>query len=340
MSSLILVLISFVTAVFLGGHLCNPASRLYILDQPNVRSLHENPTPRGGGIAILAALGISWALALLFVSRPPAFIWIVAGLAMVAAVSFRDDHSHVQPLVRLLIQALAAFMLIFAGLGLDVLTVPRIGPISLGWFGSLLSILFVVWFINLYNFMDGMDGFAGGMGAAGFTFLAIIGWMAGESSFAILAILVAAANFGFLIRNFPPAKIFMGDAGSASMGFLAASFVLWGEHSEIVPLWASLLIFSPFMVDASVTLIRRLLAREKVWQAHRSHYYQRLVQLGWGHRKTVLVEYILMLATGVSAILLLNTGENRVLVVLSAWSGIYLVLAMGVHRLEARSLSN
>ncbi len=336
--SLALALISFVTAIFLSRYLCSPISRLYILDQPNIRSLHENPTPRGGGMAILAALGISWVFALSIISNSEEIVWMIGGLILVAAVSFRDDRSHVQPLVRLLIQTLAALMIIFAGLGLDVLTVPRIGSLSLGLFGSLLSILFIVWFINLYNFMDGMDGFAGGMGAAGFTFLAIIGWMAGESSFAILAMLVAAANFGFLTRNFPPAKIFMGDAGSASMGFLAAAFSLWGEHGDIVPLWVSLLIFSPFVVDATVTLIRRLLAREKVWQAHRSHYYQRLVQLGWGHRKTVIVEYVLMLAAGISAILLLNTGENWALTGLLAWGGIYLALAMAVHRLEARSL--
>jgi UDP-N-acetylmuramyl pentapeptide phosphotransferase/UDP-N-acetylglucosamine-1-phosphate transferase len=141
-------------------------------------------------------------------------------------------------------------------------------------------LIFTVWFINLYNFMDGMDGFAGGMGTLGFGFLAYLGWLAGQDFFALSGLLIAGANLGFLLCNFPPARIFMGDAGSTTMGFLAAGMSLWGVRDGLFPMWIPILIFSPFIVDATVTLIRRLVHGDKVWQAHRSHYYQRLVLLG------------------------------------------------------------
>ncbi len=337
MTLILLTFGSFLVAAVLSRRLCDPASKLYILDQPNVRSLHEEPTPRGGGLAILAALAVTWPPALLMVSVPPSFTAVIAGLLIVALISFWDDRSHVHPLVRLVAQVTAATALILAGLHLETVAVPVFGSLTLGWTGVLVGILYIVWFVNLYNFMDGMDGFAGGMAAIGFSFLSVIAWGEGENSFALLALLVAAANLGFLTLNFPPARIFMGDVGSASLGFLAAAFSLWGERREIIPLWASLLIFSPFLVDATVTLIRRVLAREKVWQAHRSHYYQRLVRLGWGHRKTVLSEYALMLATGISAVWLVHVRETWILAGLVFWAGIYTLLAMSVHRLENRA---
>lgn len=126
--------------------------------------------------------------------------------------------------------------------------------------------------------------------------------------------------------NFPPARIFMGDTGSATLGLLVAGFSLWGIRVDLFPLWFPMLVFSPFIVDATVTLIRRVLRKEKVWQAHRTHYYQRLSLAGWGHRKTVVVEYGLMLATGLSAIAMLQCPSFRV-ASLIIWSVVYILLA-------------
>jgi len=335
---LTLLVMSFAIAMILSKRLCDPSSLLYILDHPNMRSLHDEPTPRGGGLAILAALLITWPLSFLLVDLPDGFIWLVLGLGMITAISFLDDRTHIHPAFRLLVQAGAAMLaLMMAGFGLTGFTLPTVGTFSLPWSGMPVSILFVIWFTNLYNFMDGMDGFAGGMGVIGFSVLSIMGWVAGDSSFGFAAMLVAAANFGFLVLNFPPAKIFMGDVGSAGQGFLAGVFSLWGVRDGIFPLWIPLLVFSPFIVDATTTLIRRLFAGEKVWLAHRSHYYQRLVQLGWGHRKTVYFELLLMLIVGISAILLNHSNEIWGLIGILGWAGIYALMALGVHRLEMKA---
>ena len=199
----------------------------------------------------------------------------------------------------------------------------------------MVTLVGILWLTNLYNFMDGMDGFAGGIGAWGFFCLAVLGWLGGHDAFAQLAILVAAVNFGFLWWNFPPARIFLGDVGSIPMGFLVAGFALWGARDGIFPLWVPGLIFSPFVVDASITVVRRALQREKVWRAHRTHYYQRLVLLGWGHRKTVLAEYVLMVGTGGSALGLHGFRNDALsLVVLIAWASVYIGLAVLIGRLE------
>jgi UDP-N-acetylmuramyl pentapeptide phosphotransferase/UDP-N-acetylglucosamine-1-phosphate transferase len=131
----------------------------------------------------------------------------------------------------------------------------------------------------------------------------------------------------------------MGDTGASTLGFWAGALILWADGRDVFPFWAGVLVFSPFIVDATVTLLRRLLAGEKVWQAHRSHYYQRLVQLGWGHRKTVLSEYAVMLAAGLSGlILLLAENPAWVLPGLTGWAAVYVGLALLVGRMEREQL--
>jgi len=195
-------------------------------------------------------------------------------------------------------------------------------------------LLFVTWAINLYNFMDGMDGFAGGMAVIGFSTLAWLGRV--DEPFMNVCLIVAAANAGFLIHNFPPAKIFMGDTGSTALGFLVAACSLWGSKSGLFPFWVAILVFSPFIVDATATLLRRLLRGERVWEAHRTHYYQRLVLLGWGHRRTVLAEYGLMLACAGSAVVAVHLPPAGQWVLIVGWIVIYSFLMWGVGRLERR----
>jgi UDP-N-acetylmuramyl pentapeptide phosphotransferase/UDP-N-acetylglucosamine-1-phosphate transferase len=201
-------------------------------------------------------------------------------------------------------------------------------------FNAVLTTLFVVWVVNLYNFMDGMDGFAGGMAVIGFGSLAILGWLAGHSSFVVVSAIVASAAGGFLISNFPPARIFMGDVGSSALGLLAAGLLLWGARDGVFPIWVGLLVFSPFIVDATVTLLRRVLRGERVWEAHKTHYYQRLVQLGWGHRKTVLAEYVLMVACAASALWVVNKPPATQYAVILGWICGYAILMVLVGRLE------
>jgi UDP-N-acetylmuramyl pentapeptide phosphotransferase/UDP-N-acetylglucosamine-1-phosphate transferase len=145
---------------------------------------------------------------------------------------------------------------------------------------------------------------------------------------------VVAANLGFLLFNFPPARIFMGDAGSPVLGYLAAAFMLQAEHTRLFPLWIGVLIFSPFIVDATYTLLRRLLARRKIWQAHREHIYQRLVQSGWSHRRTVLWSYMLMLAAALTAIMALELNPRVQWVILSGWMLAYLAIILFTAKRE------
>jgi UDP-N-acetylmuramyl pentapeptide phosphotransferase/UDP-N-acetylglucosamine-1-phosphate transferase len=188
--------------------------------------------------------------------------------------------------------------------------------------------------INLYNFMDGMDGFAAGMAVAGFTALAVLGHRAGATTYALLCLGVAGASAGFLSVNFPPARIFLGDVGSGSLGLLAAGFGLWAVRERIASVWGIVLIFSPFMVDATVTLGRRLARREMVWQAHRTHYYQRLVGLGWQHRVVVVGEYVLMIGCGATVLLAPGGRGNPPVSALLAWALLYGLLILGVRGLE------
>ncbi len=329
------MLLAFTIALMLSYYLSCLTSRLRILDRPNDRSLHLRPIPRTGGLAILVG-GLAGSM--LFGCSSSAIgahlAVLLLGAVPLAAISFLDDRHSIPVKWRILVHGWAASTLILAShmpnsldlLGL-VLPVPS-------WASVLLILLFVIWMINLYNFMDGMDGFASGMATIGFSALAWLGWA--NAGFAAFCLIVAAASAGFLVHNFPPAKIFLGDTGSTALGFLAAAFSLWGAKDGLFPFWVALLVFSPFIVDATVTLLRRLLRGEKVWEAHRSHYYQRLVLLGWGHRRTVLTEYALMLACAGSALLAVRLPPVGQISLAMAWGLIYGFLMWGVGRLERR----
>ena len=203
---------------------------------------------------------------------------------------------------------------------------------------GILLITAIVWCINLYNFMDGIDGLAGGMGVIGFGCLAWFGWYSDNSSFFAMASIVAAANMGFLLHNFPPARIFMGDVGSISMGYLVALFSFWGVRLELFEWWVPFLVFSPFFVDATSTVVKRLLAKEKIWQAHKSHNYQKLVRMGWSHRRTVVYSYFLMLAAAASAIAMQfinNQALNYFLLLI--WVCIYSVIVFFISSSYSRA---
>jgi UDP-N-acetylmuramyl pentapeptide phosphotransferase/UDP-N-acetylglucosamine-1-phosphate transferase len=332
-ATLIAVLVSF----SLTRHFCNPASRLHILDHPNERSLHTRAVPRSGGVAVLGGLVAGGIVTCIDYPGDSELGLILAGLLPVAMVSFLDDRFGITPGVRMLVHGLAAAVLIGAGYRFNRIELPGLVWTLPPWVATLLTFVFIVWMINLYNFMDGMDGFAGGMAVIGFASLAALGWQADNALFGSISLLVAGASAGYLGFNFPPAKIFLGDTGSSTLGFLVATFSLWGNREGLFPLWSAVLIFSPFIVDATVTLGRRLLKREKIWLPHKTHYYQRLVQLGWGHRKTLLAEYVLMLACSLSALLALHLPTSLQLGLLAAWLLLYILLMLGVAHLERRS---
>lgn len=341
-------------SLLLTRFLCSENACAYLLDRPNERSLHNAPIPRTGGLAILssfiAGLGLFWLLCYVtevssdfqlcsVAGQGKMSVWVVGILVGLAVVSFLDDRTGLPPGFRFAIHCLAASGLLWGtGWTLTTISVPTIGEISLGWLAAPFTVLSIVWMTNLYNFMDGMDGFASGMTIVGFACLSYLAWAGGHIPMALLSLVVAAACAGFMPFNFPPARIFMGDVGSVPLGFLAGTSAVWGVHNRLFDLWVPLLLFSPFVVDASVTLLRRLFSGETIWCAHREHYYQRLVLAGWGHKKALLVELILMLACAVSVMTYVRVGDGTKLGLLGVWAVIYLGLALGVHTLERRHL--
>ncbi|MHB8621922.1 MAG: MraY family glycosyltransferase [Sulfuricaulis sp.] len=337
---ILLTVAAFFISLLLTQRFCDPTSRFHILDQPNDRSLHTQPTPRSGGLAIMSAVYVCEIVSIYWLgwSSTSTYGWIGTASFLVAAISYADDRLALASGWRFIVHVLAAAIITFGGLAINHLALPGLELSLPHWLGVIITLLFVVWMLNLYNFMDGMDGFAGGMAVIGFGSFAYLGWIAGTESFWILNLIVAAAAGGFLVFNFPPARIFMGDVGSSTLGFLAASMSLWAAHERVFPFWAAVLVFSPFIVDATITLLRRLLQGDKVWQAHKTHYYQRLVQAGSGHRKTVLWEYVLMTACAGSAIWVVRQPETVQWWTIGFWTMVYALLVAMARRLEAGNL--
>jgi UDP-GlcNAc:undecaprenyl-phosphate GlcNAc-1-phosphate transferase len=249
------------------------------LDRPNERSLHSTPIPRSGGVV---AVPVALCLCVAFSSPLP---WqIPASCALVFAVSVVDDIRGLSIALRLACHLVAS-----------ALVVVELVPAD--WPGTLIvvAILGITWAMSLFNFMDGADGLAGGMALIGFGTFGAAAWIAGDASICAASFIVSGAAGGFLVWNFPPARVFLGDAGSIPFGAMAGALGLVGWSRGLWPAWFPLLVFAPFIVDATVTLARRTLRGEKIWHAHREHYYQRLVRLGWSHRRTAMAEYALMI---------------------------------------------
>jgi UDP-N-acetylmuramyl pentapeptide phosphotransferase/UDP-N-acetylglucosamine-1-phosphate transferase len=312
---------------------------LRILDHPNDRSLHRAPVPRTGGVGLVAAsLSVLAALTPIMGLSDQA-PWIALAVLTVGATSLVDDRGHVPAQYRLAAQLTAAALFFVAGLRWEVLGLPGL-PLPLpGWLAFGLTLALVTWLTNLYNFMDGMDGLAGGMAVFGFGALAVFGLHGGAWGYALVCGVISAAAAGFLVHNLPRAGIFLGDLGSALLGLCAAGLILAGAQRSLFPLWAGLLVFSPFIVDATWTLANRAARAEAVWRAHREHHYQRLILAGWPTRKTLLWAYVLMAAAGATAFAgaRLPVGEQWLL--LAGWAGIYALIHLRVDLAERAKTS-
>jgi UDP-N-acetylmuramyl pentapeptide phosphotransferase/UDP-N-acetylglucosamine-1-phosphate transferase len=286
--------VAFLASSFLCYWIVKYAQHVW-LDHPNERSLHTAPVPRLGGVAIW--LGVVCAIGLLqqtLMDEVGAYLSIAAVLLLVTALL--DDRHGLHPLLRLVAQMSAACLLVW---GEHV----YVSAAWLTWLWPLLGVVVLVWCINLYNFMDGMDGFAGAMAVIGFATLAVLGVMQTQTAFAVFCAVIATASAGFLCFNFPPARIFMGDSGSTVLGLMMGVLSIQGWQLHVYSLWVPVLLFSPFGVDATVTLCKRLCKREKVWLPHRQHYYQRWVLAGYSHRQVTGAYVILMLACAATAVI-------------------------------------
>ncbi len=245
-----------------------------LLDHPNERSSHTVPTPRGGGVGIvLSFLAIILAVGLLGLIEQQLMIAALGAGSMVAMLGFVDDRSSLPARWRFL-GHLAAAIWVLAWMG-PVPPVPLFGVVvDLSYAGPLLCALYLVWMINLFNFMDGIDGIASVEAITTSLGGALLWWLAGSGNGWIAAVVFASCVAGFLVWNFPPAKIFMGDAGSGFLGLMVALLSLWCAQATPVLFWSWFILIGCFMVDATTTLVRRVRRGERFFDAHRAHAYQ------------------------------------------------------------------
>ncbi len=282
-----------IICVFVASWLLTHGVRNYaivnrLLDTPNPRSSHTIPTPSGGGVAIVAAwLGGAILLTLLGRVEASLMIALLPPATVLAAVGFFDDSVGLSPWVRIVVHLVAAVWFVSlsgatASTGIEF--VDRLPLLS-----ELLSVIGLIWLINLYNFMDGIDGLAAGEAAFVALGIAILCWLAGSPAIAAISAMLAAASAGFLIWNWPPARIFMGDTGSSWVGFMLGAIAISGSAQTGITAWPWVILLGVFLVDASVTLLRRVVSGQKWYEAHRSHAYQILSRRWDAHRPVTLV---------------------------------------------------
>jgi Fuc2NAc and GlcNAc transferase len=299
------VAVAVVVAAFLASAGLSELARRYalaraLIDVPNERSSHSVPTPKGGGVAIAGVVlaGLTLLAALGWVGLHLA-VGLGGGGVLVAAVGWLDDHRSLSATVRLTVHvAAAAWVVAWLG-GMPELTVGQ-GVLHLGFIGALLAMLGVVWATNLYNFMDGIDGLSAAEAVAAGLIGALL-LAPREPSLAFVALLLAAAAAGFLVWNWPPARLFMGDVGSGFLGFLFGGLAVASENAGALPALLWLVLLGPFFVDSTVTLLRRMVRGERWHSAHRAHAYQRAVQAGWSHGRVTGVVVALSAALGLAA---------------------------------------
>lgn len=297
----------------------------WAMDTPNERSLHSNVVPRTGGLAIMAGM---LGAALLIAGQGGALPWLstIAPVLGLIALSLVDDRHGLSVRVRLPVHLLAALWfvlpLFLAG-----------GGIAWPWLPVL--VIGVAGFANLYNFMDGANGLAGGMAAFGFTAYGLallgLGGGLGDPALAALCFACAAAAAGFLCFNLH-GRIFMGDAGSVPLGFLAAAIGVHGWAAGHWPCWFPALVFAPFALDGTVTVLRRMLRGERFWEAHREHYYQRLVRMGWSHGQLATAAYVLMALCAGAGLWALNAPDTVFAAIFATMAAIFIIPAVLIDR--------
>lgn len=292
------VFAAFAVSVVLTGCVRRYTLSRQILDIPNERSAHVRPTPRGGGIGFVTVTGVYVIAATSFGSLPFETGLAMAGGLAIAAVGWVDDRSHVASWIRFSTHLLAATWALY---WLGGKAVWQFGgyAVDFGVLGHVFAVLLLAWLTNLFNFMDGIDGLAGMEGA----FVALAGgvllWLGGATDLALLAWVLGCACLGFLVWNWAPAKIFMGDIGSATLGFLIGVIAFASEATGVLPVFTWLLLAGVFVVDATLTLLMRAWRGERWYAAHKSHAYQQLVQNGRSHSK------VTFFALGINLLLLL-----------------------------------
>lgn len=285
---LLLVIVSGAASALLTGLVRLYALRHNLLDKPNERSSHTLPTPHGGGVAVVAAsvicMGIGVAAHIIDGRQA---LTLAVGMVALATIGWIDDTKGSLPGIRLVVQIIVACWTLYMFGGLPAI---RIGTTTyeIGYAGYILGLLGVVWSINLYNFMDGIDGFAGSQAVIIFATVSFLSLYSGNRSIGTIAAIFAAATVGFLIWNWPPAKIFLGDVGSGGIGYLVCGLAISSENSRSVPLFVFAILGLVFIADSTATLVRRFRRGNRKIEAHRDHAYQRLAKMFGSHKPVTI----------------------------------------------------
>ena len=282
MLSLLVMFLSTALMVMLLRHY---ALRRNLVDIPNHRSSHARPTPTGGGMAIVICFSVALMIAPFYLNIPVSYILglLFSGL-FVALIGFLDDCGHVPAHRRLIVHIVSAviFLVVVGGIPEIILLGYQV---DLKWYGWPIAAFYLVWSLNLYNFMDGIDGIAGAEGVSVAAAASLLSYLlCPEQDFWLLPLFLSVSTAGFLIWNFPQAKIFMGDAGSGYLGITLGGLSILSYYCAQQLLWSWLVLLGVFIVDATFTILRRLIAGERIYQAHRSHAYQRAYRR-FGNRK-------------------------------------------------------
>lgn len=338
----ILSLIALVLSYLCVGGLRRWAERRQFLDMPNERSSHSRPTPRGGGLAIVA---ITLAGICLYASTRPitseaVLLSYVLGAVIIAVAGWLDDLRSLPVGVRFLAHGLGA-LLVIGGIGYwRMADLPLLGQLQLGWMGLVLVFFWILGLTNAYNFMDGIDGIAGGQAVVAGLGWTLFGWWGDQPLVSALGALLAACSLGFLGHNWPPARIFMGDVASGFLGYTFAVLAVVAALRDPRSILVGALLLWPFLFDTIFTFLRRLGRGENVFAAHRSHLYQRLVILHYSHRFVSLLYTMLALIGFLLSLAWLRGGAGSHVAIVLLLPLLCLGLWLYVVRQERRRRRN
>ena len=310
-------IISFLTSLWL----IERTDRLGLVDIPNIRSSHNKPTPKGGGVGIVLGMLIALAGCYLAgkIKADIKYLIIIGGFLAVALVGFYNDCFNSSVLSRIILQTFIASIMVWF-IGSPVVLEIGGSTFNVGYFGIIFAVIWLVGITNFYNFMDGINGLAAMQGVIAGIGIAVFGVILKDNSLIPIGLLLSGATAGFLMLNFPRTKIFMGDAGSYALGLYIASFALVNKRL-LVPI---ALILGVFIFDTVVTLIRRIIKGECWYQAHRTHFYQRAVKLGYSHLQvTSVLSVVSFLLTVMACIYLQALPLVKISIIIVAVLGLF-----------------
>ena len=303
------------------------------VDEPNERTLHQGSVPRGGGLVISLTMVLALFSATIMSTEKLFFSVFTVLMLGWTALSWWEDRAELAPGVRFIPQLLFAVTTI-AAFG----WINQLAGVYLGLFGSAITLVGIIWMANLYNFMDGIDGLAASQAIVASLTLAVWLYFLANPILALVCVMVAAASYGFLLSNWQPAQIFMGDVGSVTLGAFFATLMIILETRHNVPVLSIMLVFGVFILDTSATVLLRIARREPFWRPHRKHIYQRLVQSGLSHQIVTTSSIVLML--GCSALATISLTQHAMIVVFIVIEiAVYAVIWAYCHYRELNTIS-